>query len=439
MAGAVEEWYGQSWGCQLEWLPAEMSAWGLSLGQGWWSLSPLAWGDLPILQLLVEPQSCRWWLSLVCCAGRQRLRQQGKPAAVTPWHLSAADWLLQWCCQKAQQCLLEWGRDGVEWGVWMAVVTLSGCMPLRSTSFSCGLQVGLPGVVASQWGSSWKLSCEAPSCHSNLPDTPPCPSVVTVCIPAAGRANYRHPHWAHNLSRCWHGPHSIGVHGIVPHSAGQKHMSSQHFCPPAVQVCGLPPLELSSRPGMDMTILQQRLKTLSYPAMMFGMIRRNAISSQGFSASPHALTWERVFSCACVIAHMRKFVTTGQKSSDPHLSFIISSHKLVSMERSMKLLKVVCNGRKGISSVMLASGQQHPNTWGRCWQLHLGISPQPLDGVLMESGQMRTQAASNHSTLTSSYAAKIVWQMVKVSLMVLWCLENNWVCLFGYLCCSKSV
>ena len=136
---------------------------------------------------------------------------------------------------------------------------------------------------------------------------------------------------------------------------------------------------------------------------------------------------------------MWTFFTTGQKSCDPHLSFIISSHKLVSTDRSAEFLLVVCNGRKMISSVMLTSRQQHTNTWGRCWWLCLGIFPQPLDGVLIESAWMRTQAMSNCSTLTSSYTAKIAWQMVKAILMALWCLKNNWACLPSYLCCSKSI
>ena len=115
----------------------------------------------------------------------------------------------------------------------------------------------------------------------------------------------------------------------------------------------------------------------------------------------------------------------GQKSFDPHLSFVISSHKLASAERSAKLFMVACNRRKRISSVASMSGLEHPHTWGRHLQLCLGISPQPVDGLLMESTQMRTQAVSICLTLTCFYAMQIQWQMVKVSLTMLWCLKND--------------
>ena len=102
LAGAVEKWLGQSWGCKLEWLPVETSAGGLPLGQGWQSPSSLAWGDLLILWLLAMaadlPRVLFWK------AEAEVLR---KPPAVTTWCLWAAGWWLQWCHWKVQQCLLE--------------------------------------------------------------------------------------------------------------------------------------------------------------------------------------------------------------------------------------------------------------------------------------------------------------------------------------------
>ena len=80
--------------------------------------------------------------------------------------------------------------------------------------------------------------------------------------------------------------------------------------------------------------------------------------------------------------------------------------------------------KRKISSVVLANGQQHPNTWGR-QQLCLGTFPKLLDGLLMESSQMRTWAANICSTLAYSYSVKMEQQMVKVSLTVLWCLKND--------------
>ena len=92
-----------------------------------------------------------------------------------------------------------------------------------------------------------------------------------------------------------------------------------------------------------------RPKTLSHPMVRLGAIKRNAMSHWGFPTSPHAPAMERMFSCACVIAHTWKLFTSGQRSCDPHLAFVASSNKLASVERSMKSPIVVCNESKRIS------------------------------------------------------------------------------------------
>ena len=190
------------------------------------------------------------------------------------------------------------------------------------------------------------------------------------------------------LSWHWCGPHWTGVHVTGPHSIGWRHTPCWCCHPWAAGACMSHLLELCSGLG------GMGLKILSCSAAMLGAIRRNAMSCWGFSASIQAIAWERASSCACIIAHTWKFFTTEQKSCDPHFGFIVSFHGLVSAERSMKLLILACNTRKGISSVAFANGLEHPHTWGRHWQLCLGIFPKPLDSVLMESTQMRTQAAS---------------------------------------------
>ena len=119
-----------------------------------------------------------------------------------------------------------------------------------------------------------------------------------------------------------------------------------------------------------------RPKTLLYPVAMLDDIKRNSMSCQSFPMFPHTSTLERVFSCACVIIYTWKLFITRQKSCEPHLAFIISSHKLTSTGRSVKWLLVLWNWRKRISGVILASGQQHPNTWKRCQHSCLGILPQ---------------------------------------------------------------
>ena len=103
-AGAIEKWFGQRWGSQLEWTSAETSVRQLPLRQGWQGPSSLAWGDFWF-------SSCWQWLfrwsAVLVGRGRQRLKHFGKPPAVTSQHLEAAGWWLQWCCQKVQHCLLE--------------------------------------------------------------------------------------------------------------------------------------------------------------------------------------------------------------------------------------------------------------------------------------------------------------------------------------------
>ena len=92
-----------------------------------------------------------------------------------------------------------------------------------------------------------------------------------------------------------------------------------------------------------------RPKTLSHLVARLGTVKRNAMSCQGFSTSPHASARERLFSCAHVIAQTCKLSTNKQKLCNPHLAFGASSHKLVSVERAAKSLKVVYNERKRIN------------------------------------------------------------------------------------------
>ena len=136
-------------------------------------------------------------------------------------------------------------------------------------------------------------------------------------------------------------------------------MASLCCCPPVAQVCGLPPLESGSG-RLSVGMCPQtavRPKTLSHPMGRLGNIKRNAMSHQGFSTSPHAPARDREFSCACMIVHTWKLSTTRQKLSGPHLAFATSSHKLASVERATKSRVVVCNERKRISWLTDSSTQ----------------------------------------------------------------------------------
>ena len=69
---------------------------------------------------------------------------------------------------------------------------------------------------------------------------------------------------------------------------------------------------------------------------MLGAINKNTMSHLGFSMFPHAPTWERVISCACIIAHMWKVVNIGQKSYDPHIALVAVSHRLALVDKATK-------------------------------------------------------------------------------------------------------
>ena len=89
-----------------------------------------------------------------------------------------------------------------------------------------------------------------------------------------------------------------------------------------------------------------RPKTLLHLRVRLGAINRNAIYHLGFSALPHTPAWERVWSCACMIACICRFITTGQKLSEPHFILVDASHRLMSVKKSVKSLIMVCNEKK---------------------------------------------------------------------------------------------
>ena len=72
----------------------------------------------------------------------------------------------------------------------------------------------------------------------------------------------------------------------------------------------------------------------------------NTISHWGFSAFPQAPVWERVVNCACMIMHTCNHVSTGQKSSEPHMTFVDASHRPMSVDRSMKVLMLSSSAMK---------------------------------------------------------------------------------------------
>ena len=156
-------------------------------------------------------------------------------------------------------------------------------------------------------------------------------------------------------------------------------------------------------------------------------------------ASPHfpmSLPERGVQLCLHDHLHLETF-TAIQKSCEPHLASITSSHKLTSTERSMKLLIVVWNGRKMIrmQCLLVSSSTQIPRGTLAVTSRHFT----PASGwCAYEKFLDEDSGHENYSFLTSSCTVKMVWQMVKISLMVLWCLRNNQACLPVPLCCSKS-
>ena len=99
--------------------------------------------------------SCRWWPSPWCAAPGDR--GWGDRGSLLQ-SLHGAHELQVDCCSDVTWGISSVGQRGgrtiVEVRVWMAVVMLSDCMLPWSTSISCGLWVGLLGLVASKRESS---------------------------------------------------------------------------------------------------------------------------------------------------------------------------------------------------------------------------------------------------------------------------------------------
>ena len=167
----------------------------------------------------------------------------------------------------------------------MVAVMLLDCMPLRSTTISCSLQAGLLGAAAFQRGCSLKVNCKASI--SNLLGTPP----GSCAFNSLHTCNWWRQPWAFT-----EGVPSIMVlmwpllnRGALDRVLFNWMMAyTKSVVPsPPVQAYGPTPQELNS--GLCMDVPMTRPKTLLYPAVMLGMIRRNAMSHWGFSASPMPL------------------------------------------------------------------------------------------------------------------------------------------------------
>ena len=122
-------------------------------------------------------------------------------------------------------------------------------------------------------------------------------------------------------------------------SSQTRCMTRLHFHPPAVQLCGPPPLECGSGLGGDASILPQDQRTFHTQWGCLVLLKGMSCPARASPHPPHPCL--RVLSCACMIACTWKLFTTRQKSCETHLAFIASSHKLTSTEKSAKSLIVV--------------------------------------------------------------------------------------------------
>ena len=193
----------------------------------------------------------------------------------------------------------------------------SGCTLLRSTSRNCGSWKGLAEVAVSQRGSSGKVKCRVssspfkPSGHTTLPlccnslqmygwwswpqsSILGVPSIMVLMWPTSARGTWDMVSF--NLTKVYGQSILLSTSSTtlwVAPSRGWK--QAWHGC----------------------TYMATRPKILSWPMARLGTIKRNAISHQGFSTSPHAPAWERAFNHACMTTCMWKFVNTGHTSCDP--------------------------------------------------------------------------------------------------------------------------
>ena len=151
----LEQWVSnmsKTGGCNLAWLPTDVSAWGLPLGQGWLSLSPLAWGDLLFLLLRAEPPELPMVLSPQCTVLGDRGWGYGG-SLLQPFQ-GPLEMQVDGCgdvTRRLHGIGKRGGSTSTVGGTWMSDVTLLGCMLPKSTSISCGLQAGSLGVAKWQF------------------------------------------------------------------------------------------------------------------------------------------------------------------------------------------------------------------------------------------------------------------------------------------------
>ena len=116
-----------------------------------------------------------------------------------------------------------------------------------------------------------------------------------------------------------------------------------------------------------------------------------------------APAWERLTSCACMIMHTWNHITAGQKLSKPHLAFVDTSHRQISVESSENLLMVCCNRRKWISQLARGSTQMPGEMLA---VMHACLPASHLGGLLMKVPGWRL---NQHGWFNFNPLAQLKW------------------------------
>ena len=311
MVGVVEEWCWQGQGCHLVWPSLGVCVKGCCQGEDGWPCLLLPkgifcsfyWGWFPPGPLIAAP----FWGILCWETGVDAVEEVHCSCSRAPWKCWFMAMVMSWGGSVVSA--REWVGTGVVVGAWMAVVMPSGCTWVRSTSRNHGSLKGSMWASASQRGSSGK-ALQRQYLLLELQQL----AHLQLMQPAMGMGTGHAIHHGTDVPLIWYRCMSHGISQLH-----KRHMASPHLCPLVAQVFRPPLVECGSMLGYAHATV--RPNTLSRWMVMLGASNKNAMSHLGFSMFPHASTWERLISCPCIIAHVWRVVTIGQKSCDPPCCF----------------------------------------------------------------------------------------------------------------------
>ena len=198
---------------------------------------------------------------------------------------------------------------------------------------------------------------------------------VAVYVPGAGGVDCEYLCRVCHLSWCWFGPYWTEVHVTGFHSTGQRHTPSWHCSPLAAQACRPPPLGLCSGPAWMNPYCKKAKDPFVSSSIAWHDWEECHILMGLLDIPPCHHLGKGVHLCLHEHLHMEVcYHRTGVMWPPHQLNDWFQEADIFWSNMQICLLDIVVhNRRKRISGVMLTSGQQHPNTWGRHRQSCLSV------------------------------------------------------------------